>query len=72
MIPKGQTDLTYHGTFFSLVVIYLMNLLVLTVFLVAASPRVTPRQFARVFYHEAQDFSEWVRSRAESLMDNHE
>ena len=27
MIPKNQTDLTDHGTFFSLVVIYLMNLL---------------------------------------------
>ena len=66
MIPKGQTDLSYHGTFFSLVVIYLMNLLVLTVFLMAASPRVTPRLFARVFYNEAQDFSAWVRAWAEN------
>jgi hypothetical protein len=33
MIPKGQSDLTSHGTFFSLVIIYLMNLLLLTGFL---------------------------------------
>ena len=63
MIPKGQTDLSYHGTFYSLVIIYLMNLLVLTVFLLVASPRdVTPKGFARVFYHNAQDFSAWVCS----------
>jgi hypothetical protein len=31
MIPKNQTDLTDQGTFFSLVVIYLMNLLLLSV-----------------------------------------
>ena len=37
MIPKSQTDLTDHGTFFSLVVIYLMNLLLLSVMLVLAS-----------------------------------
>ncbi len=41
MIPKGQSDLTYHGTFFSLVVIYLMNLFVLTALLIFAAPEVT-------------------------------
>ena len=39
MIPKNQTDLSDHGTFFSLVVIYLINLLLLSVMLVIASPR---------------------------------
>ena len=62
MIPKGQTDLSYHGNFFSLVVIYLMNLLVLTIFLVVASPHVTPHRFIHVFYHNAQDFSAWARA----------
>ena len=65
MIPKGQTDLTYHGTFFSLVVIYLMNLLVLTIFLVVASRHVTLHRFVQVFYHNAEDFSAWVRALAE-------
>jgi hypothetical protein len=41
MIPKKQTDLTDHGTFFSLVVIYLMNLLLLSVMLVLASGQIT-------------------------------
>lgn len=41
MIPKNQTDLRDHGTFFSLVVIYLMNLLLLAVMLVVASPQIT-------------------------------
>ena len=41
MIPKSQTDLSDHGTFFSLVVIYLMNLLLLSVMLVLASAQIT-------------------------------
>ena len=41
MIPKNQTDLRDHGTFFSLVVIYLMNLLLLSVMLILASPQIT-------------------------------
>jgi hypothetical protein len=61
MIPKGQTDLTYYGTFFSLVIIYLMNLLVLTIFLVTAS-HITFLRFTRLFYHNAQDFSAWACS----------
>lgn len=40
MIPKGQTDLAYGGNFFSLVVIYLMNVLVLSVLLIVATPDV--------------------------------
>ncbi len=41
MIPKNQTDLSDHGTFFSLVVIYLMNLTLLSVMLVLAAPQIT-------------------------------
>ena len=47
MILKNQTDLTDHGTFFSLVVIYLMNLLLLSVMLVVASPQITFAEFWR-------------------------
>ena len=64
MIPKGQTDLTYHGTFFSLTVIYLMNLLVLTIFLMVALPtHVKPLTFARAFRHNTVEFSAWVCSK---------
>ena len=41
MIPKNQTDLSDQGTFFSLVMIYLMNLLLLSVMLILASPQIT-------------------------------
>ncbi|MGB8356037.1 MAG: hypothetical protein WCD79_19215 [Chthoniobacteraceae bacterium] len=63
MIPKGQTDLTYHGTFYSLTVIYLMNLLVLTIFLMVALPRATPRRFAKAFRNNTVEFSAWVCSK---------
>lgn len=57
MIPKGQSDLDEHGHFFSLVVIYLMNLLLLGVFLVVAAPQVGLRTFAREIMQSAIDFS---------------
>ncbi len=60
MIPRGQTDLTYYGTFFSLVIIYLMNLLVLTLLLIIASPHVTARAFAHELLGNARLFSVWV------------
>jgi hypothetical protein len=60
MIPKGQTDLTYYGTFFSLVIIYLMNLAVLTLLLVVASPHVTWRAFGLEWVRNAHVFSQWA------------
>ncbi len=45
MIPKNQSDLRSHGTFFSLTVIYLMNLLLLCVMLVLASRQITFADF---------------------------
>ena len=60
MIPKGQTDLTYYGTFFSLVIIYLMNLAVLTLLLVIASPHVTWRIFALEWLRNAHGFAQWM------------
>ena len=60
MIPKNQTDLSEHGTFFSLVVIYLINLMLLTVMLVIAARQVTFAALARDFVANASNFSEWV------------
>lgn len=52
MIPRGQTDLAYGGTFFSLTVIYLMNLLVLSLLLILATPYVSFSSFGReIFAH---------------------
>ncbi len=60
MIPKSQTDLKDHGTFFSLVVIYLMNLLLLSVMLILASPQITFASFGADLVTNISNFSTWV------------
>jgi hypothetical protein len=60
MIPKKQTDLTDHGTFFSLVVIYLMNLALLSVMLVLASSRITFADLGSEFLTNVDKFAGWV------------
>src|SRR5688572_33209905 len=62
MIPKKQTDLTDHGTFFSLVVIYLMNLLLLSVMLALASADITFADLGRDFGENAEKFARWISS----------
>jgi hypothetical protein len=60
MIPKNQTDLSDHGTFFSLVIIYLMNLTLLIVLLVVAARQVTFLALANDFIVNTSNFAEWV------------
>ena len=60
MIPKNQTDLSDHGTFFSLVVIYLMNLLLLSVLLVLASPQITFAAFVTDLLTNISNFASWI------------
>jgi hypothetical protein len=60
MIPKKQTDLTDHGTSFSLVVIYLMNLALLSVMLVLASSQITFGDLGREFVANADKFAHWL------------
>ncbi len=60
MIPKGQSDLTRHGTFFSLVVIYSMNLVLLAVFLIVAAPEITLRSFGLELLGNTEDASALV------------
>jgi hypothetical protein len=57
MIPRGQTDLAYGGTFFSLTVIYLMNLLVLSLLLILATPYVSFASFGREVLAHAATFA---------------
>ena len=57
MIPKKQTDLTDHGTFFSLVVIYLMNLALLSVMLVLASSEIGFADLGREFVTNVDKFA---------------
>ncbi len=67
MIPKGQSDLKTHGTFFSLVVIYMMNLLALTVMLLLASPHTSFRFFEREMIHNASALSRWAAARIRGI-----
>jgi hypothetical protein len=60
MIPKKQTDLTDHGTFFSLVIIYFMNLALLSVMLVLASSQITFADFGREFGTNLEKFARWI------------
>src|SRR2546421_11472540 len=60
MIPKNQTDLSDQGTFFSLVVIYLMNLLLLSVMLILASPQITFAGFGVDLLTNLGNFARWL------------
>jgi hypothetical protein len=60
MIPKNQTDLSDQGTFFSLAVIYLMNLLLLSVMLILASPQITFASFGADLVTNFGNFVQWT------------
>jgi hypothetical protein len=60
MIPKNQTDLSDQGTFFSLVVIYLMNVLLLSVMLILASPQITFAGFGADLLTNLAGFARWI------------
>src|SRR5205814_9989083 len=68
MIPKNQTDLSDHGTFFSLVFIYLMNLVLLSGLLVIASPQITFGNFGEDVVETLRSFSDCVGGSANRLM----
>jgi hypothetical protein len=57
MIPRGQTDITYGGTFFSLVLIYILNVAVVAVFLIVASPGITLIGFGRELIVNTAEFA---------------
>jgi hypothetical protein len=60
MVPKNQTDLRDHGTFFSLVVIYLLNLILLCAMLILASPRITFAGFGADLLTNIGNFSQSI------------
>jgi hypothetical protein len=60
MIPKNQTDLIDQGTFFSLVVIYLMNLLLLSMMLILSSPQITVVGFGSDLLTNLGNFARWL------------
>src|SRR5881398_179152 len=68
MVPKNQTDLRDHGTFFSLVVIYVLNLVLLCVMLIVASPHITFMSFGADLAKNLGNFSEWVGGLADKFV----
>jgi hypothetical protein len=60
MIPKGQPDLHYGGTFFSVMVIYVMNLALLAALLIVASPQLTWLGFATELLEDAVSLTHWA------------
>lgn len=62
LILRGQPDLHYGGTFFSLTVIYLINLLIITGLLLVTSRIVTPAHFGRLLVGNTVDFVETCRA----------
>src|SRR6476469_6851272 len=67
MIPKNQSDLSDNGTIFSLVVIYLINLLLLGAMLIIASPHISFASFAADMLRNISHFSHAVVTMAERL-----
>jgi hypothetical protein len=60
MIPKGQSDLTQFGTFYSLVIIYLMNLLLLSALLIFAAPEVTFNAFGWILLEHMENLAAFL------------
>ena len=60
MIPKNQSDLRDHGTFFSLIIIYLMNLILLSVMLILASSQITFAGFGSDLLTNIANFSQAI------------
>jgi hypothetical protein len=68
LIIKGQPDLHYGGTFFSLMVIYLINLMVIMGLLLATSRIVSVQTFAHLLETNAVEFLGTCRAFAEWLI----
>lgn len=60
MLPKGQTDIEHYGRIFSGVFIFTMNVVVMTLMLILASPRVTFFSYGRRVYAESLIVLNWL------------
>lgn len=68
MIYKGQPDIEYGGTLFSLTFVYLANLAVISCLLVVGSSRVTWESFAADLLHSAVEVSAMIVVGVDSLV----
>ena len=58
LIMQGQPDLHYGGTFFSMILIYAINLLIVIALLLTTAPHITMRGFAEQFFSNTEQFIE--------------
>ena len=70
MIVRGQPDLEYGGVFFSIVLIYLLNLAVICAMLVVLSPVVDAAAFFQDLLHHAQEISAEILRLLQALARN--
>jgi len=68
MVAKGQPDLQYGGTFFSLTIIYLLNLTLLAALLILASPKITWAGFGRELLQNTMDFTVQITRAVHQLL----
>jgi hypothetical protein len=67
MVLKGQPDLEYGGVFFSAALIYLANLVLISVILALVSPGVTGGGFLRTLLEECIRLAQLIVSGAAAL-----
>ena len=60
VLPRGQSDLLGPGRIFSLIFIYLANVVLLSGALVSLAPRVSWRGYAAQVWQSARDFYVWA------------
>ncbi len=64
LIAKGQPDLHYGGTFFSLVLIYLINLLIITGLLLLTGKDISLTSLGHDFVENTKDFVQFTKELA--------
>jgi len=67
MISKGQSDLRMNGTFYSLLIIYLMNMLLLSLMFFFFAPVGTAKEFGLELLDNAESFGAWSWARGREL-----
>jgi hypothetical protein len=67
IIPRDQPDLKENGTFFSLSLIYLANVLLLSCLLCLASPELTWRHFVYNWLNNFMTVAEHLRRMLDSV-----
>lgn len=67
LIVQGQPDLHYGGTFFSMILIYGINLLLVTIFLLVTAPYVSTMTFLEQFANNMEAFLAMVQQGLEKM-----